>query len=50
MKIFTYQDFLDDKEIITFELAEIIYNDLISSSNIHDPEFKNIGKNLLSYV
>ncbi|HEW9441957.1 TPA: hypothetical protein V1H70_001456 [Streptococcus pneumoniae] len=47
MKIFTYQDFLDDKEIITFELAEIIYNDLISSSNIHDPEFKKYWKEFI---
>ena len=39
MQIFTYKDFLKDKGSITFEQAEKIYEDLISSVNIHDSEF-----------
>jgi polyhydroxyalkanoate synthesis regulator phasin len=50
MQIFTYKDFLKDKGIITFEEAEKIYDELIKSVNIHDPEFQNIWKELIEYV
>lgn len=46
MQIFTYNDFLKDKEIVTFEQAEIILDELIKSSNIYDPEFQAYWKNL----
>ena len=47
MEVFTYTDFLNDKDVITFDHAGIIYNDLINSSNIHDPEFKKYWKEFI---
>ncbi|HFI0450429.1 TPA: hypothetical protein ACGOY4_000395 [Streptococcus suis] len=47
MQIFTYNDFLKDKGIITFEQAEKIYEDLIGSVNIHDSEFLEYWKSLI---
>lgn len=47
MQIFTYKDFLKDKGIITFEQAEKIYDALIKSVNIHDPEFLEDWKYLI---
>lgn len=47
MQIFTYKDFLKDKGIITFEEAEKIYDALIKSVNIHDPEFLEYWKYLI---
>lgn len=47
MQTFTYNDFLNEKDIITFDLAGTVYNDLINSSNIHDPEFKNYWKEFI---
>lgn len=47
MQIFTYNDFLKDKGIITFEQAEKIYEDLISSVNIHDSEFLEYWQRLI---
>lgn len=47
MQIFTYKDFLKDKGIITFEQAEKIYEDLISSVNIHDSEFLEYWQRLI---
>lgn len=49
MQIFTYNDFLKDKEIVTFEQAEIILDELIKSSNIYDPEFQAYWKELIEY-
>ncbi|HGA1217121.1 TPA: hypothetical protein ACIRGG_001704, partial [Streptococcus suis] len=39
--------FLKDKGIITFEQAEKIYEDLISSVNIHDSEFLEYWQRLI---
>ena len=50
MQIFTYKDFLKDKGIITFEEAEKIYDALIKSVNIHDPEFLEYWKYLKNYL
>lgn len=47
MQIFTYKDFLKDKGSITFEQAEKIYEDLISSVNIHDSEFLEYWQRLI---
>ena len=47
MQIFTYKDFLKDKDIITFEHAEKIYDAIIRSSNIHDPEFQECWQSLI---
>lgn len=47
MQIFTYRDFLKDKSSLTFEQAEKIYDNLISSVNIHDPKFQEYWKKLI---
>ena len=49
MQIFTYNDFIKDKRIITFEEAGIILDELIKSSNIYDPEFQRYWKELIEY-
>lgn len=50
MQIFTYNDFIKDKRIITFEEAGIILDELIKSSNIYDPEFQRYWKELIEYT
>ena len=47
MQILTYQDCLNEKGVISFEEARMIYDSLINSSNIHDPEFQVYWKELV---
>lgn len=49
MQILTYQDCLNEKGAISFEEARMIYDSLINSSNIHDPEFQVYWKELVEY-
>ena len=49
MQILTYQDCLNEKGVISFEEARMIYDSLINSSNIHDPEFQVYWKELVEY-
>ncbi|WP_247912883.1 hypothetical protein [Streptococcus sp. oral taxon 431] len=49
MQILTYQDCLNEIGVISFEEARMIYDSLINSSNIHDPEFQVYWKELVEY-